>query len=113
MLHSLKAVQNMGRLLLVKFIVAFGRMIIVRRNLSEKDKKEIGTCCYNYGSIQELEYHHIISICLGGNDTNSNMSCLCYQCHPKMHFVNAWKIFQAWRIVCTFICVEKIIIENM
>lgn len=86
MLHSLKAVQNMGRLLLVKFIVAFGRMIIVRRNLSEKDKKEIGTCCCNCGSTEELEYHHIIPICLGGNDTNSNMACLCYPCHQKIHY---------------------------
>lgn len=58
----------------------------MRRNLTEKDKKEIGTCCCNCGSTEELEYHHIIPISLGGNDVNSNMACLCYPCHQKIHF---------------------------
>ncbi len=58
----------------------------MRRNLSEKDKKEIGIRCCNCGSIEELEYHHIVPVSLGGKDTNSNMACLCYPCHQKIHF---------------------------
>lgn len=58
----------------------------MRRNLSEKDKKEIGMQCCNCGSTKELEYHHIVPISLGGNDINSNIACLCYACHQKIHY---------------------------
>ncbi len=58
----------------------------MRRQLTQKDKKEIGTECCNCGSTKELEYHHIIPISLGGNDINSNMVCLCYPCHQKIHY---------------------------
>lgn len=58
----------------------------MRKNLSEKDKKEIGIQCCNYGSKEELEYHHVVPISLGGNDINSNMACLCYPCHQKIHY---------------------------
>ena len=58
----------------------------MRRNLSEKDKKEIGIQCCNCGSKEELEYHHVVPISLGGRDTNSNIVCLCYRCHQKIHY---------------------------
>jgi hypothetical protein len=58
----------------------------MRRNLTEKDKKEIGLRCCNCGSTKELEYHHIVPVSLGGNDINSNMTCLCYPCHQKIHY---------------------------
>lgn len=61
----------------------------MRRNLTDKDKKEIGTSCCNCGSTEELEYHHIIPISLGGNDVNSNMACLCYPCHQKIHYAES------------------------
>ncbi len=55
----------------------------MRKNLSEKDKKEIGVLCCNCGSKEELEYHHVVPISLGGKDVNSNIVCLCYPCHQK------------------------------
>lgn len=58
----------------------------MRRKLTENDKKEIGVCCCNCGSLDELEYHHIVPVGLGGNDINSNMACLCYSCHEKIHY---------------------------
>lgn len=58
----------------------------MRRNLSEKDKKEIGIQCCNCGSKEELEYHHVVPVSLGGKDINSNMVCLCYPCHQKIHY---------------------------
>lgn len=59
---------------------------MVRRNLTINDKEQIGMKCCNCGSAEELEYHHIVPISLGGYDTNSNIACLCYSCHEKIHF---------------------------
>ena len=56
-----------------------------RRTLTKKDKEEIGLKCCNCGSEEDLQYHHIIPLSLGGNDINSNMCCLCYKCHYKLH----------------------------
>ena len=58
----------------------------MRRNLSERDKKEIGVQCCNCGSKKELEYHHVVPVGLGGKDVNSNIVCLCYPCHQKIHY---------------------------
>lgn len=59
---------------------------MVRRKLTIRDKEQIGMECCNCGSTEELEYHHIIPICIGGNDINSNMACLCHPCHEKIHY---------------------------
>ena len=56
-----------------------------RRTLTNKDKEEIGLKCCNCGSTSDLQYHHIIPISIGGKDINSNMCCLCYDCHYKLH----------------------------
>lgn len=56
----------------------------MRGNLTEEDKKEIGIQCCNCGSTQELEYHHVVPIGLGGKDINSNIVCLYYPCHQKI-----------------------------
>ena len=56
-----------------------------RRTLTNKDKEEIGLQCCNCGSKEDLQYHHIIPIVIGGKDINSNMCCLCYDCHYKLH----------------------------
>lgn len=58
----------------------------MRGNLTEKDKMEIGVQCCNCGSTQELEYHHVVPISLGGKNNNSNIVCLCYSCHQKIHY---------------------------
>ena len=56
-----------------------------RRTLTNKDKEEIGLQCCNCGSTEDLQYHHIIPIAIGGKDINSNICCLCYSCHYKLH----------------------------
>ena len=56
-----------------------------RRTLTQSDKEEIGLKCCNCGSTSDLQYHHIIPIVIGGKDINSNMCCLCYDCHYKLH----------------------------
>lgn len=35
---------------------------------------------------KELEYHHVVPVSLGGRDINSNIVCLCYPCHQKIHY---------------------------
>ena len=56
-----------------------------RRTLNQSDKEEIGLQCCNCGSTSDLQYHHIIPVAIGGKDINSNMCCLCYKCHYKLH----------------------------
>ena len=56
-----------------------------RRTLTQSDKEEIGLKCCNCGSEEDLQYHHIMPIAIGGKDINSNMCCLCYDCHYKLH----------------------------
>ncbi len=56
-----------------------------RRYLSQADKNEIGNKCANCMETNNLEYHHIIPIIVGGKDINSNMVCLCSECHKKLH----------------------------
>ncbi|MEO2679758.1 HNH endonuclease [Clostridium butyricum] len=56
-----------------------------RRRLTKKDKEEIGLQCCNCGSKEDLQYHHIVPVVIGGKDINSNMCCLCYDCHYKLH----------------------------
>ena len=52
-----------------------------RRILNRSDKEEIGLQCCNCGSTEDLQYHHIVPISLGGIDINSNMCCLYYKCY--------------------------------
>ena len=63
-----------------------------RRALNQSDKEEIGLQCCNCGSIEDLQYHHIVPIALGGIDVNSNMCCLCYKCHFKIHHSRDTKV---------------------
>ena len=63
-----------------------------RRTLNQSDKEEIGLKCCNCGSEEDLQYHHIIPLSLGGIDINSNICCLCYHCHYKLHHIKDSKI---------------------
>ena len=53
--------------------------------LSEERKLRIGTKCINCGSTEDLTYHHVIPLSIGGNDIDSNIVCLCGCCHKKLH----------------------------
>lgn len=54
--------------------------------LTEKEKDQIGRKCCNCGSIESLQYHHIVPLTFGGNNIPSNICCLCYKCHSLIHF---------------------------
>ena len=55
-------------------------------NLTEEQKDILGRKCCNCGSEKDLQYHHIVPLSFGGNNIISNICCLCYQCHSKIHF---------------------------
>lgn len=57
-----------------------------RKYLTWRDREEIGTKCANCGDEQDLVYHHIVPLALGGNDINTNMVCLCGRCHDLVHY---------------------------
>lgn len=61
------------------------KFIMQRRKLTDWDKTIIGLVCANCGSKDDLSYHHIVPLSLGGIDTNTNMVCLCGICHDKLH----------------------------
>lgn len=57
----------------------------MRQTVRETTKRNLGKICVNCGSTESIEYHHIVPLVLGGNDTESNMVALCHQCHKAAH----------------------------
>lgn len=57
----------------------------MRQTVRETTKRNLGKVCVNCGSTESIEYHHIVPLALGGNDTESNMVALCHQCHKAAH----------------------------
>lgn len=55
-------------------------------HLTEAEKDLLGRKCCNCGSEKDLQYHHIVPLTFGGNNILSNICCLCYNCHSKIHF---------------------------
>ena len=56
-----------------------------RRKLTDNDKKQIGLKCGGCESVENLEYHHIVPIALGGSNLLTNYVCLCNNCHKTIH----------------------------
>ena len=56
-----------------------------RLALSKEKKTKIGSKCVNCGSTEDLEYHHVVPLAIGGNDVDSNIVCLCGYCHKMLH----------------------------
>ena len=57
-----------------------------RKQLTKREKDEIGRECVNCHATQDLAYHHIVPLSMGGKDEISNMICLCKKCHCLIHF---------------------------
>lgn len=45
----------------------------------------LGNRCKNCGSENSIEYHHIVPLFLGGQDSLDNMVALCHKCHKAAH----------------------------
>lgn len=61
-----------------------------RRTLRKSDKAILvqmyGNKCRNCGSDENIEWHHIVPLEIGGNDTYENMVPLCHACHKTVTF---------------------------
>lgn len=49
-------------------------------------KDNLGNTCYNCGSDENIEYHHIVPLSFSGTNKLSNIVPLCYSCHKSAHF---------------------------
>lgn len=60
-----------------------------KRNTNQGFRNELrfqcGIYCANCGSSENIEYHHIVPLLLGGNDIASNIVPLCHACHKAAH----------------------------
>lgn len=60
-----------------------------KRNVSQTFRRQIkekcGDVCVGCGSNENIEYHHIVPISLGGADDFSNIVPLCHACHKAAH----------------------------
>lgn len=59
-----------------------------RKSIPVEWKQKLGKQCWNCGSTEDIQYHHIVPLIEGGNDILSNMCCLCGICHSKIHKLN-------------------------
>ncbi|WP_281513479.1 HNH endonuclease [Bacteroides acidifaciens] len=57
----------------------------MRQTVSKEIKDRKGYICYNCGSREDIEYHHIVPLFLGGNDVETNIVPLCHKCHKAAH----------------------------
>lgn len=59
-----------------------------RRKLTAEMKQRIlgtyGNKCINCGSCEEIEFHHVVPLEIGGNDVWQNIVPLCYSCHKAV-----------------------------
>ena len=47
--------------------------------------RHCGTSCVNCGSTENVEYHHIVPLLLGGTNNFANIVPLCHRCHKAAH----------------------------
>jgi hypothetical protein len=52
----------------------------------EKREISLGNECYNCGSTENIELHHIVPLKLGGTNNISNIAVLCHKCHMASHY---------------------------
>lgn len=48
--------------------------------------KAKGSVCSNCKSEENIEYHHIVPLVLGGTNNMSNITALCHKCHKAAHY---------------------------
>lgn len=62
------------------------------KELLEREKGKKCVCC---GSTLCVEYHHILPICLGGDNRLSNIQPVCNSCHKLIHGGRVNKLWRA------------------
>jgi len=49
-------------------------------------ERNLGKTCYNCGSDEGVELHHVVPLKLGGTNKLSNIVVLCHKCHMAAHY---------------------------
>lgn len=49
-------------------------------------ERTLGNVCYNCGSTECTELHHVVPLKLGGTNNISNIVVLCSRCHKAAHY---------------------------
>lgn len=49
-------------------------------------ERTLGKVCYNCGSTEGIEMHHVVPLKLGGTNNLSNIVVLCHRCHCAAHY---------------------------
>lgn len=65
-----------------------------RSNIPIDWKRKLGNACCNCGNTEDIQYHHIVPIAMGGNHILSNLVCICGTCHTKIH---GYKRAENWK----------------
>lgn len=60
--------------------------IRVSKELKEQIFSVYGNRCINCGDDENIEFHHVVPLEIGGYDTPSNMVPLCHACHKAVTF---------------------------
>lgn len=62
--------------------------MINRRKLTKADKESLikmrGNRCFNCQTTENIEWHHVVPLEIGGEDSLHNMVPLCYACHKAV-----------------------------
>ena len=58
-------------------------------------KSTVGDKCCSCGSSDNIEYHHVVPLSLGGQDVITNIYPVCSSCHSLIHFGHAGNIAHA------------------
>ena len=61
------------------------RQEFTRESFREEMVRTLGCTCFNCGSDDNIEYHHIVPLKLGGTNRFTNIVPLCHKCHVAAH----------------------------
>lgn len=57
----------------------------MRQTVRKSIKEKLGKRCCNCGLTENIEYHHIVPVSLGGTENIANIVPLCHGCHKAAH----------------------------
>jgi len=66
-----------------------------RMRFSGELARKCGTECVSCGSKENIEYHHIIPLALGGSNRIRNIVPLCHRCHKVAHGIHHMSCYAA------------------
>lgn len=66
-----------------------------RKEVVSAVSDKYGNRCANCGATENIQYHHIVPLHMGGTNNPSNIIPLCTICHKKVHGASAERKYKA------------------